>query len=197
MECLICFEPTASPYKITCGAKVSHEICHSCETTLRLQAKPTRNGRIIKCPVCRKDTTKHGNRTRASYEAELRMLYRELYPRILPFQVPASVPASVHPARILPFQVYQVARILPASASSPPVQASASSPPVQASPPPPPPVQASASSPPIQSSPSRDWCNNRTLLCPKSKTTRKCTYPMGCEKKVCRHCKMCISHFEF
>ena len=149
MECLICFEPTTAPYKIKCGSKVAHEICHSCETTLRLQTKPTHHGRIIKCPLCRKNENRSGNRTPASYEAELKMLYRELYPRILPFERPVvRTPRAPVLAPVL-------ARV-------------------------------------------RAWCNNKHIQCPtKSKTTRKCTYPMGCNHKVCRHCKMCAYHFEF
>jgi len=45
----------------------------------------------------------------------------------------------------------------------------------------------------------RMWCQsgNRALgLCrTASKTTRQCSYPMGCRNYVCRDCKMCTSHF--
>ena len=166
MECLICFEPTTAPYKIKCGSKVSHEICHSCETTLRLQTKPTHHGRIIKCPLCRKDENRSGNRTPASYEAELKMLYRELYPRILPFERPVvrtpRVPLPPVPLAPVPLAPVPLAPV------------------------------------PLAPVPVRAWCSNKHIQCPtKSKTTRKCTYPMGCNHKVCRHCKMCASHFEF
>ena len=208
MECIICFEPTTKPYKIKCGSKVAHEICHSCETTLRLQSKPTLHGRTIKCPVCRKDENGSGNRTRASYEAELRMLYSKLYPRILPFERPvvhfeqyqtpvrvrvtpppvrAPVPVRVHVTPVVQAPVTPVA--VPVAPPQPPVSTSVT--------PSPPPVSTPAP-PPVSAPVSRDWCSNRRIQCPtKSKTTRKCTYPMGCEHKVCRHCNMCASHFEF
>ena len=227
MECIICFEPTTKPYKIKCGSKVAHEICHSCETTLRLQSKPTLHGRTIKCPVCRKDENGSGNRTRASYEAELRMLYSKLYPRILPFERPvvhfqqyqtpvrvrvtpppvrAPVPLRVHVTPVVQAPVTPVAVqvavpvAVPVAAPAPaPPQPPVSTPPPVISPPvstPAPPVSAPVS--PVSAPVSRDWCSNRHLQCPtKSKTTRKCTYPMGCEHKVCRHCNMCVSHFEF
>jgi hypothetical protein len=45
----------------------------------------------------------------------------------------------------------------------------------------------------------RVWCQsgNRTLgLCRTAgKTSRRCSYPMGCSNYVCRECKMCTSHF--
>ena len=206
MECLICFEPTTKPYKIKCGSKVAHEICHSCETTLRLQTKPTHHGRTIKCPVCRKDENGSGNRTRASYEAELRVLYLELYPRILPFERP-----------VVQFQQYQIPVRVPVTPARVPVRVPVTPTPVTPTPvtpaevPAQPPVAtpvaptpvvtpAPVTPPPVSPAQpvSRDWCSNRRLQCPtKSKTTRKCTYPMGCENKVCRHCNMCVSHFEF
>ena len=212
MECIICFEPTTKPYKIKCGSKVAHEICHSCETTLRLQSKPTLHGRTIKCPVCRKDENGSGNRTRASYEAELRMLYSKLYPRILPFERPvvhfeqyqtpvrvrvtppvrAPVPVRVHVTPVVQAPVTPVAVPVAVPVSAPPQPVF--------TPPTPPPVSTSVTPapPPVSAPVSRDWCSNRHLQCPtKSKTTRKCTYPMGCEHKVCRHCNMCVSHFEF
>ena len=170
MECIICLESTTNPYKIKCGAKVAHVLCHSCETTLRLQTKPNHHGRTIKCPLCRKDENGFGNRTRASYEAELRMLYSELYPRILPFTPQRTRPAPREPPRPAP-------REPPRPAPREPPRA--------------PPREPRAPA-------ARNWCSNKSLQCPtKSKTTRKCTYPMGCENKVCRHCNMCASHFEF
>lgn len=174
MECLICFEPTTVPYEIKCGSKVAHEICHSCETTLRLQTKPTRNGRTIKCPVCRRDEQSNGNRTRASYEAELRVLYRELYPRILPFERPVV-------------QFPQYVPRLATTGRAPRVTFHAPSAPE--------PIVAPLPEPPAPES--RNWCKNRPICPTKNKTTRKCSYPMGCVNKVCRNCKMCVSHFEF
>ena len=211
MECIICFESTTKPYKIKCGSKVAHEICHSCETTIRLQTNPTLHGRNIKCPVCRKDENGSGNRTRASYEAELRVLYSKLYPRILPFERPVvrfqqyQTPVRVTPpvrapvplrAPVTPTQVAPTPVATPAPTPVTPVTP-APSPvtpvtPAQVAPTPVTPAQVAASTP------VRDWCSNRRLQCPtKSKTTRTCTYPMGCEHKVCRHCNMCASHFEF
>ena len=40
------------------------------------------------------------------------------------------------------------------------------------------------------------WCKNRTLGCQKrTRTTRTCSYPSGCEEYVCRNCTMCVGHF--
>jgi hypothetical protein len=45
----------------------------------------------------------------------------------------------------------------------------------------------------------RVWCQsgNRELgICGTAgKTSRRCSYPMGCRNYVCRECKMCTSHF--
>jgi hypothetical protein len=37
------------------------------------------------------------------------------------------------------------------------------------------------------------WCENG-IPC-GTKTKRQCKWPMGCTKKVCRRCGMCVSHF--
>ncbi len=242
MECLICFEPTTEFYKFNCGSNIAHKICHSCEMTLRLKTKPTRHGRIIKCPNCRKDEHGYGNRTSESYEAELKMLYRALYPRILPFErpvvqfpqyeprvparvrvqvvsapvdpVPAPVPVQVVSAPVpvpapVPVQVVSApVDLVPAPAPVPapvlvpaPVPVQVVSAPMDPVPAPAPMDPVPAPVPvqvPAPSSAPKDWCSNRHIQCPtKNKTTRKCTYPMGCEHKVCRHCNMCASHFVF
>ncbi len=209
MECIICFEPKTKQYKIKCGSTVAHEICHSCETTLRLQPKPNHHGRTIKCPVCRTKENGSGNRTRASYEAELRMLYSKLYPRILPFERPAvqfqQTPAPVRvraraprvpPAPVVPALVTPAPVAAPVAAPVTPAPVAAPvTPAPRAAPRAAPRVSVTAAAP---ASRLRDWCSNKHIQCPtKSKTTRKCTYPMGCDNKVCRHCNMCVSHFEF
>ena len=193
MECIICFERTPVPYEIKCGSKVAHKICHSCEITLRLQTTPTRDGRNIKCPVCRKDEHSNGNRTSASYEAELRMLYLELYPRILPFDRPVVQFTQYTPAQIVPSRVPIVTPV-PSRVPIVPVPSVTPVPMVS-------PVPSVTPAPivPVSIPPEpRNWCKNRTICCPtKNKTTRNCSYPMGCVNKVCRYCKMCTYHFEF
>ena len=222
MECIICFERTPVPYEIKCGSKVAHKICHSCEITLRLQTTPTRDGRNIKCPVCRKDEHSNGNRTSASYEAELRMLYLELYPRILPFDRPVVQFTQYTPAQIVPSRVPIVTPvpsrvpIVPVPSVTPaPIVPVPSPVPIVPVPSPVPivPVPSVTPVPMVSPVPSvtpapivpvsippepRNWCKNRTICCPtKNKTTRNCSYPMGCVNKVCRYCKMCTYHFEF
>ena len=44
--------------------------------------------------------------------------------------------------------------------------------------------------------PTSGWCNNRAFGCEmRSRTTRTCSYPSGCEEYVCRNCTMCVGHF--
>ena len=76
MECMICYEP--AKYTIQCGSSVPHCICNTCEKTLRLKAKPGKHGRMVTCPLCRKEEKEAGLRSRTSYEAELKMLYDKL-----------------------------------------------------------------------------------------------------------------------
>ena len=42
------------------------------------------------------------------------------------------------------------------------------------------------------------WCESGVDACrTKQPTQRKCKYPAGCERLVCRNCNMCMSHFVF
>lgn len=75
---MICYDQGAK-YKIQCGSSVPHCICNTCEKTLRLKAKPGKQGRMVTCPFCRKEEKEAGLRSRTSYEAELKMLYAQLY----------------------------------------------------------------------------------------------------------------------
>jgi len=78
MECGICYKNEA-PYTVKCGSSVPHKICFTCEKEWRLQSKPTKKGRILTCPFCRKEEVEAGCRSRSSYEAELALLYEQLY----------------------------------------------------------------------------------------------------------------------
>ena len=71
MNCPICLNETDDMYTIACGSKTPHQICNTCEITMRGLATPTNHGRFIKCPSCRVFEPVHGARTIESYEAEL------------------------------------------------------------------------------------------------------------------------------
>lgn len=74
MECPICYttEPT---YVVNCGSTVEHKVCDQCEVSMRMKEPATRNGRILKCPMCRVPEKTPGKRTAFSYEYELSHLY--------------------------------------------------------------------------------------------------------------------------
>jgi hypothetical protein len=76
MECEICYMKEAT-YKIQCDSIVPHRMCPTCEQEWRLKAEPTRSGRIMTCPFCRKE--ERGTRTSLSYEMELKKVYEELH----------------------------------------------------------------------------------------------------------------------
>ena len=76
MECPVCY--TASPtYVVNCGSTTPHTICDTCEVTIRMKEPATRNGRLLKCPICRGVEKVSGRRTSFSYEYELSILYKK------------------------------------------------------------------------------------------------------------------------
>jgi hypothetical protein len=173
-NCPICFDVMGkSPYVIQCGSvtaegRLTHHICHTCEKDLRLRAKETEHGRTLICPFCRSEEKEYGNRTKSSYQAELSHLYRELY---LLKQRPRLPPPSP--------------RLPPPSPRPMPVVRPMSE------------ILTEAQRMPYPGE--RVWCQsgNRALgVCRTAgKTSRRCSYPMGCRNYVCRECKMCTSHF--
>ena len=75
MNCPICYDDSDSMYTIACGAKTPHQICNTCEISLRLASTPTNLGRFIKCPMCRVVEPVQGIRSIQSYQAELLQSY--------------------------------------------------------------------------------------------------------------------------
>ena len=207
MNCPICFEENDDMYTIACGSNTPHQICHSCEISMRCSATPTNQGRFIKCPLCRAVEPTQGKRTIKSYEAELTQVYNvPVAPRqvpVAPPQVPTSFPMirldgdTVHiylqhrtlsvvmpPQHIIqfmtPHQLHLIALHF-AQLYPPPVA---------------PPRQVPVAPPQAPVIP-RIWCQSgrRTLgLCPtKSKTRRRCSFD-NCSLRVCIACKRCTTH---
>ena len=77
MECPICVSNNAT-YVIQCGSKIKHSICDECEATMRMKVKPTKDGRMLKCPMCRTQERKPGKRTALSYDYELSKVRDEM-----------------------------------------------------------------------------------------------------------------------
>jgi hypothetical protein len=73
MACSVCFVGIQS-YTVQCGS--DHVVCDKCEVTYRMKETPTRQGRILKCPICKIPETKPGRRTSFSYEYELKEMYK-------------------------------------------------------------------------------------------------------------------------
>jgi len=182
-ECQICYVKNVK-YTIQCGSTVPHQICFDCEREWRLKAKPTSRGRFITCPFCRKEEKEPGLRGRSSYEAELKLLYQQFYSR---------------PSRQLPGWMERSA-VPPARPARPAREAV------------PRPVAAEESDsdeeipqwvhdpdvyrPQVRARRIPSTCQNVTM-CNTRSTSRKCSYPVGCNENVCRTCKMCVSHFQF
>ena len=166
MNCPICYDDSDIMYTIACGSKTPHQICNTCEISMRLSSTPTNHGRFIKCPMCRVVEPMQGIRSIQSYKAELARAY------IAPFGL---VQAPPPPAHVRPPPVQHV---------QPPVQHVR--PPVQH------PVRAVDVLP---SNYGPQWCQSglRDIgqCATKGKTKRYCSL---CLNKVCRKCKQCITH---
>jgi hypothetical protein len=70
MECPICYTNKGT-YVLECGSKIKHVICDICESTMRMKIKHKKEGRKLKCPMCRSEETKVGHRSALSYDYEL------------------------------------------------------------------------------------------------------------------------------
>lgn len=76
MECPVCYTSVPT-YVVNCGSTTPHTICDQCEVTIRMKEPATRNGRVLKCPICRGVEKVSGRRTAFSYEYELSILYNK------------------------------------------------------------------------------------------------------------------------
>lgn len=138
MECAICYTEEAT-YKIQCKSTIPHMICNSCEQEWRMKPVPTRTGRVMKCPFCRKEENyfedpSNWSRTSLSYEMELKKVYEELYQARLsqdtdlsgiaspPSSSPSTISYATSVSRINPLSSYVVTThtLLPTSTSNEP-----------------------------------------------------------------------------
>jgi hypothetical protein len=205
MECPICFcaDPT---YVINCGSTTEHKICDSCEVQLRMKSPATRDGRVLKCPMCRGEEKVPGKRTAFSYEYELSHLYaappapvRAPRVRITPAdedwqQVAYSIrdlPRDLQDRyirmypRLRPyFEIYnpleEVIDLVNAIDRQPFAAQVAENRNA---------VRAPAEYHAFCQSGNREAGVCRT----RGKTERKCSHP-GCTKFVCRSCRQCLTH---
>jgi hypothetical protein len=212
MECPICYT-NAPTYVINCGSTVEHTVCDTCEVTMRMKEPATREGRVLKCPMCRVPEKVPGKRTSFSYEYELSMLYAA------PVRAPAPVRAvqvrnidnewrdlaetirQMSPEMQLQY-IRRFPQLQPYLDIYNPLEAvidlvhqidriprqrfaAQVAPANQAAMRPPRPVDY------------HSFCqsgNRETGVCrTRGKTERKCTYA-GCTKFVCRSCRECLTH---
>jgi hypothetical protein len=212
MECPICYT-NAPTYVINCGSTVEHTVCDQCEVTMRMKEPATREGRVLKCPMCRVPEKVSGKRTSFSYEYELSMLYAAVRAPVAPVRSPVNDWRGIAEAvmRLTPSMQLQYVREYPqlqpyldvynpvidlvrphrlaveaaiAQAERLPFAARVS-PENRAAMRPPSPAQYHA------------FCQSgrrETGECPtRGKTERKCTHA-GCAKFVCRSCRQCLTH---
>jgi hypothetical protein len=198
-SCMVCLDtkPVVHFYKIQCGAKVPHVICHDCESDMRMKERPIINardkifGRFLKCPMCRVTESTMGERSQESWQRETVALYKttsrsltnkkiqeleetirlaETTLRFLQEENSALLDENVHLRNLCGL----VAPVAPEPEVAP----------VAA------PVVA-----PIESL--KSWCasgRRETRECTtRGKTSRQCSFPT-CEKRVCRSCRMCTTH---
>ncbi len=207
-DCPVCIEhfEIKDMYTINCKSTVPHRLCHPCETKLRLTMEVSADGRLLKCPVCRTVEKEPGNRSASSLQTELTSVYsrmsqvdrsqdryfrerldlqnRQYIERLSQQRERERREQEDQQARnrryaILLSQIYS--HITPDRVT-----------PVRVTPAPTP------TAPTVHRT---EWCQSglRQLgtCLTAGKTPRKCSYPAGCNRKVCRSCNMCISHFEF
>jgi hypothetical protein len=220
MECPICYtnEPT---YVVNCGSTVEHTVCDTCEVSMRMKEPATRNGRILKCPMCRIPEKTPGKRTAFSYEYELSHLYEAVPAPRAPVPAPrlrgpqedwAAVAESI---RILPlvtqqryihmypqlapyFEIYRPEPVIdltrqPHRLAVEAAIAQAERQPFAAQVAP---ANRAAMRPPapVQYHAFCQSGNREAGTCrTRGKTERKCTF-IGCDKFVCRSCRQCNTH---
>jgi hypothetical protein len=214
-ECMICMEPGASWYKIGCNSSVSHEVCNTCEIQLRETAKPVKRGatigKFVKCPLCRTDETKMGERTQESWMKETGDLYLSVdrnYAARRIHRLCTDVRTRDTQIRILQDelrhmqdenatlrQIFQALGVEGEALGIPAPRYAPVRAPVPAAPAAP---AARAALVPEAAAPVRKvWCmsGRRELgTCPtKGKTQVKCKF-VGCEKRVCQKCRQCTTH---
>ena len=140
--------------------------------------------RVLKCPLCRGEEPVPGDRSKLSLQMELTSVYSQLVHR----------PFAPHPSSLegIVMRIIQTPSMRPIIERFQLLQERT----LQTVPVPVPTVpQVPQVSQHV--SRQREWCQSgrRELdQCPtKGKTIRKCTF-RGCNRNVCRSCKMCSSH---
>ena len=200
MDCMVCFDtkPVLHFYKIQCGAKVPHVICHDCESEMRMKEAPIVNpraklfGRFLKCPMCRVTETTMGERTQESWQRETVELYKATN-RTLTKKKMKDLETAIRQAETaLRFLQEENSALLDENAHLrnlcgliAPEEPEEPAPEVAI-------VEA-----PIEVVTRKSWCasgRRETSECAtRGKTSRKCSFPT-CEKRVCRSCRMCTTH---
>ena len=200
MDCMVCFDtkPVLHFYKIQCGAKVPHVICHDCESEMRMKEEPIINtraklfGRFLKCPMCRVTETTMGERTQESWQRETVELYKATN-RTLTKKKMKDLETAIRQAETaLRFLQEENSALLDENAHLrnlcgliAPEEPEEPAPEVAI-------VEA-----PIEVVTRKSWCasgRRETSECAtRGKTSRKCSFPT-CEKRVCRSCRMCTTH---
>ena len=180
-------------YTIACRSNTPHQICNSCEISLRCSTTPTNEGRFIKCPLCREVEQVQGTRTIQSYEAELNRTYAQRHVpaapaiRILGDRLYIHLQHGTLSTVMPPHVLHMIQSMTPHQLHLLAIDFSQRFPPApQFQPPPTPPTPEP-----------RIWCQSgrRTLgQCPtKSKTKRVCSFA-NCTQRVCLKCKQCSTH---
>jgi len=221
IECPICYT-NAPTYVINCGSTVEHAVCDTCEVTMRMKEPATREGRVLKCPMCRVPEKVPGKRTSFSYEYELSMLYAPVRAPVRAAPAPrlrdpqdewAAVAERIRDLpevsrdryirmypQIRPYfePIYDPAVIdlvapRPHRLAVEAAIAQAERQPFAAQVAP---ANQAAMRPPRPVD-YHAFCqsgNREAGVCPtRGKTERKCSHP-GCTKYVCRSCRQCLTH---
>ena len=210
-ECMICMENIGLGYKIGCNSSVSHEVCNTCEMQLRASATPvkrgTQIGKYVKCPLCRVDETKMGERTQESWMKETSDLYLsvdrnyaarrihrlciEVRERDTQIRIMQDELRIMQEENATLRQLFQALGVEGAAMGIPAPRYAPVRPVARAAP------VARAVEVPVEATARKVWCMSGRLelgTCPtKGKTGRKCSF-VGCEKRVCQKCRQCTTH---
>jgi hypothetical protein len=189
MECIVCMEVFENVYRIQCGSKVDHCLCHGCEVGWRVKMPLQNSGFSLQCPLCR--TTETGlnpSQSRKSRSCEMVMLnvILELIRHHEPVQIHSEyILLSVASMDDSPVTAIHTASFIERKWSRLEMIHSVRPDLITEVPPMPIPL--------LEPPPRKRPCESSKACPTRSRTQRQCSHP-GCVKRVCRACHSCLAH---
>jgi hypothetical protein len=196
MECIVCMDVFEDVYRIQCGSKVDHCLCHGCEVGWRVKMPLQNSGFPLQCPLCR--TTETGlnpSQSRKSRTCEMVMLnviielirqhepVRIEHSEYILLSIASMDDSPVTATHNASFIERKWARLEMIHGARPDLITEV----------PPRPILTICDL--LEPSPRniRRPCESGKACPTPSRTQRQCRHP-GCVKRVCRACHSCLAH---